>query len=406
MKVAKNIVRAAKTVACFMVFAFTVGAHADVIVTKDGKTLNVYNIDRGEKYITYTLEDSDNATLHRIAVGECFAVKIGDNPLQNVDVQATTTEPKSSRASEDDDNGNGPRYVEAVPDADNAMMIADINSRNIYNTKKKPQPGKLTNNFLALVGITDDSVLSDENVTVTFEPVDYYDCTSVNYKVIVRNKTNKPIYIDLNSCFRVKFDGTSESWKNNLNVTRSQGSESGASMNLGAVAGALGVGGVLGTLAGGANVGGGSNSGTSVTEYEDVILIIPPKASIVMPQRVIANEEGDRIVKNYEEIWPSWSRERDNHGVAIWDFTEATDNEKDYATSRIISYSTRPDFSEYTLLRVTFFIIGYYGVDNLNKYNKLQGFYNEQAIFFRGTFNNKFNWSWTSVFPAQLSPYK
>lgn len=50
-------------------------------------------------------------------------------------------------------------------------------------------------------------------------------------------------------------------------------------MNLGSVANALGIGGTVGQLAGGVNVGGGSTNGGSTTTYAQRIISIPPKAS-------------------------------------------------------------------------------------------------------------------------------
>ena len=56
---------------------------------------------------------------------------------------------------------------------------------------------------------------------------------------------------------------------------------------MGSVAGALGIGGVLGTLANGVNVGGASSTGTSTTTYSQRVISIPPMASVSLePQSI------------------------------------------------------------------------------------------------------------------------
>ena len=56
---------------------------------------------------------------------------------------------------------------------------------------------------------------------------------------------------------------------------------------MGAVTGALGVGGAIGALAGGVNMGGGSSTSTSTTTYSQRVISIPPMASVSLePQSI------------------------------------------------------------------------------------------------------------------------
>ena len=86
---------------------------------------------------------------------------------------------------------------------------------------------------------------------------------------IVRNLTNDIMIIDQTKSFFVNSDGFSTSYydptvRTTSNTSLSSNTE-GASVNLGAVGGALGIGGPIGTLLSGINVGGSTTSGSSTT---------------------------------------------------------------------------------------------------------------------------------------------
>lgn len=87
--------------------------------------------------------------------------------------------------------------------------------------------------------------------------------------VVVKNNTDEIMIIDQTKSFLVNSDGQSISYydptvrvQSNTNIASHT---SGGSVNLGAVAGALGIGGRLGALASGINVGGANTDGVSTT---------------------------------------------------------------------------------------------------------------------------------------------
>lgn len=86
---------------------------------------------------------------------------------------------------------------------------------------------------------------------------------------IVYNRTSEIMVIDQTKSFFVNSDGTSTSYYDptvrTTSTTTSSSSTTGASLNLGAVAGAFGIGGALGTLASGINVGGSGTDGVATT---------------------------------------------------------------------------------------------------------------------------------------------
>lgn len=88
--------------------------------------------------------------------------------------------------------------------------------------------------------------------------------------VVVYNKTDEIMTIDQTKSFFVSSSGKSQSYFDptirTISQTNSSSTSRGTSVNLGAVANLLGVGGTVGSLLYGVNVGGGNTQGTSVTE--------------------------------------------------------------------------------------------------------------------------------------------
>ncbi len=86
---------------------------------------------------------------------------------------------------------------------------------------------------------------------------------------IVINLSDEILTIDQTKSFFINTDGQSTSYYDPsvkvTSVTDHKSSTKGASVNLGSIAGALGVGGVVGNLLGGVNVGGSNTGGQSTT---------------------------------------------------------------------------------------------------------------------------------------------
>lgn len=109
-------------------------------------------------------------------------------------------------------------------------------------------------------------------------------------EVYVKNLTNEIMVIDRTMSFFVNTDGSSTSFYDptiQMNTTTEvSSSTSGTSVNLGAVAGAVGVGGILGRALSGVNVGGASTEGLSVSntvyDIDQPSVAIGPKGQIHM----------------------------------------------------------------------------------------------------------------------------
>lgn len=107
---------------------------------------------------------------------------------------------------------------------------------------------------------------------------------------IVQNRTSEIMIIDQTLSFFVNSTGTSTSYYDPTIRTTSTSElaskTSGASVNLGSIAGALGIGGVAGTLLNGVNVGGSGTRGQEVTNATYIAdqprVSLAPKSSAAM----------------------------------------------------------------------------------------------------------------------------
>jgi len=99
-----------------------------------------------------------------------------------------------------------------------------------------------------------------------------------NAKLVLYNKTDNVIYVDKENTFAYINNVPENLFKNSVQ-TVSHSNNTGASVNLGSVAGALGISGPLGTLANGINVGGGSGNTSGTMTYEKRILSVAPKST-------------------------------------------------------------------------------------------------------------------------------
>ena len=158
-----------------------------------------------------------------------------------------------------------------------------------YSLIKEKNKGKIANYGIAVFGIKENSVISNEDIEIIItkgviqergkkEPEVFVTNEHLGKSALqfsIKNKTKQTIYLDLGNTFYTSMDH-SVCYYIPTSTTTTTSSSGGGSVNLGAVAGALGVGGAVGTIANGVNVGGGSTNGTSTTTYSQRIIPIAP----------------------------------------------------------------------------------------------------------------------------------
>lgn len=292
---------------------FSVSAMAqDKIITKDGNVFHGWNVEISERYIFYNTDKNDDATIKRIEKDNVLIVKRQDGSTVNL------YEEESPTPVQDQDTPESATSEQVILKAsdltgsaknENEALINNINCQPSFVPENESDLKKEAKEVWCAMGVKKNSVLTDGNVRIGVvvgffdkenkkapaifsEGIPFYGFNTA-LSVFLENLSDKTVYIDLGKSFFVRM-GRSYCYYTPSSTTTSSSSSSGAGINLGSVAGALGVGGVVGTLANGVNVGGGSNSGISNTTYSQRVISVPPKAIINLDaQYLFGNEAYD-----------------------------------------------------------------------------------------------------------------
>lgn len=295
--------------------AFMPAVAQDKIITKDGDVLQGWNVEVSDKYVFYNTENKTDADIKRMEKDKVLMVKRQDGSTLNLYEDAQPAEKQAPVAAEP--TGQGPVMVKAE-DLDNAARkaneeaLAQVNAEITYQPEEGEEEEDADRALLNL-GVKDGSVLDDGNVKISLirgmmlrsknKPDEFkniendfaYGLYNPAITVRVENKSDRTVYIDLGNSFFVRM-GQSYCYYVPSSTTSSSSSSSGAGVNLGSVAGALNIGGVVGQLAGGVNVGGGSTNGGSTTTYAQRVISIPPKASYDLSAMYIFGIENTEII--------------------------------------------------------------------------------------------------------------
>lgn len=260
---------------------------------------------------------------------------------------------------------------------------------------KKPKPEKdkekYCADFISVWGITSNSIISDDNIDVdmVMVPKACEDDKTPQYKTRITNKTGNTIYIDLANSFKVRGDGSVMPYFTNASYTEGRSGAKGASLNLGAVAGAIGLGGVVGTLVSGLNLAGSTSKSASVTTTQERVLTVPPYASVFLPPSKYVKD--NEIREDYDVLYFTTVKTTPNRGGigllgAVNSFNDAylqaveegglddpnitkdvlkaprgwlrefDEAESPKTVRRIITYSTSPNFDTYTAINLGLYI--------------------------------------------------
>lgn len=251
---------------CFVFF--TGFSHAqDVIVKKDGNTILAKVLEVNQVDIKYKKFSNLQGPIYTINKTEIMVINY---------------ESGDKDAFEDNHNSATARLVNKAADSRNKEIIHRYNQ--LYSPTKNVGTKNTPASYCFLIyGVSSSSLMSNEEVEVSIEKnvsqdIPFkYDLAYRYYTICIKNKTDRPIYIDKGNCFRVDNTGGSLCYFDISEQTSvTQGSGSGASVGLGGIAGALGVGGVVGSMAGGVAIGGGRSFSSSTTYIEQRVITVPP----------------------------------------------------------------------------------------------------------------------------------
>ena len=118
------------------------------------------------------------------------------------------------------------------------------------------------------------------------------------YHIVLKNKTDKTVYIDLGNTFFMRGSESSPYYVPSA-TSSTRGKEGSVGLNVGSVAQAFGVGGSAGTIANGVNVGGGVSSSTTTTTYAQRVVAVPPMSTKELEPQLIFPVGCENVYNNW-----------------------------------------------------------------------------------------------------------
>lgn len=292
-------------IGAMMTFGFAIAQ--DVLITKEGNSLKVWGTEIGSTAVYYREYQPEDSPIKRINKSELLLVKFQNGEKVIIGSEQDKTSESITQANTEEETGSKTITIaDLSPEAkaENEKLIALLNNRDAVkyiNEEKKGKKGKTTYLHLFAHFLADEnSVFTNEDVEISIasisfagisnkKPVELFEnrlgeCQAFRYSI--KNKTNKTIFIDLGRSYFIR-NGQASPYYIPTASTSSTSSSSGGSVNLGAITGALGVGGVVNTLASGVNIGGGNTNGMTNTVYSQRIVSIPPMSTLSLePQKL------------------------------------------------------------------------------------------------------------------------
>lgn len=380
----------------FLLLAVISAAAQDVVVKKDGSTILAKVLEVSQCNIKYKKFSNLEGPTYTINVGDIMAVNY-ENGEKDVFDSSTSTASETTISQ---------KPIECKYTNNNQQLIAKYNVPINLNTKE--QRKKAADKYILIFGVSEKSILSNDDIEITYKKkigkITHFPVERITYLINIKNKTNRIIYIDKANCFRVPSEGITLSYMDNEQVTIGNSSVSGASIGLGGIANAVGIGGPVGSVIGGATIGGGSSSSVSTTYGDSRVLAIPPMGNV--------NIRDEKVVDVSDGTFFKDDKSRLINKAEVLDFTElATDrivnpggghsvfigkdetlnlklpkgmtnighcvtyNESTtpFSINYFITYSTSADFSQYSTVSFAIYIREIIGCKKYKKNNIISG---------------------------------
>ncbi len=294
----------------------------DLIVKKDGSVIQAKVTKVGTSEVEYKKWSNQDGPQYSIEIAGILAINYKNGDKETFDNVSASRNSQAAKTQTE-----GQQNVIQIQTGDlsheakvaNDEMLAKLNEpvELLINEKDKKDIGKKeVKSAIACFGASPKSVLCDGNIAIMVETGELYKETSkrpaewkdgglysrdknwgLRTKYIINpairfhvyNNSNQTLYVDLANTFYVNM-GKSQTFYIPSSTTTSKTSSGGVGVNLGAVTGALGIGGAAGTLANGINVGGGSSSTTTNTIYSQRIIALAPKTITTLAPKYFFGE--------------------------------------------------------------------------------------------------------------------
>ena len=372
----------------------------DVIVKKDGSTILSKVLEVNPDIVRYKKFSNQKGPTYTIAKSEIMSINYQNGEKDFFDSDKV----QSQNSTQPHSQGRG--LIKKPADADNEKIIGLHNVVHPNFDGKSPE-SKGCRSCTIKFGIKYSSIMSNDDIEVKFVRKIDDEQADLCYLINIKNKTDKVLYIDKGNCFKVYNDGYSYCYFDASKQTSvNNGGGSGGSVNLGSIAGPLGITGTIGQIASGVNVGGNSSSSVSTTYVSQRFIAIPPHGNKYLTEDIWIGEGKRRTrVESPEYFFISqwalngrfwgyheFTRELDNalvKGIVNKNGTRVFgENELPWKREYFITYSTKDDFSLYAAVHFELFIqeiIGeeYFCSEVMSNHRKSKWFLNEMTTIGR-----------------------
>ena len=261
----------------------------DVIITKEGDALKVYNLEVSPTAVFFQESNQEGSPIVRKNKKDLLMIKYQDGRKEIIGDENLTSREAPIKTAE---KSNVPMAEATQEDiaANNAIMQRWQAPIPDYTGKMKKKPAIL---LYCVLRPTTESVFADANVEMTVNskykagesPLPEIQMDEVNYVVTIKNKTKNTIYLDLGNSFFIRGE-LSEPYYIPTASSSTTGVSNGVGINMGAVAGAMGIGGSVGKLANGITVSNGSSQYNTTTTYSQRVIAVPPMSSKKLEPKV------------------------------------------------------------------------------------------------------------------------
>lgn len=384
-------------------------AAQDVVVKKDGSTILAKVLEVNQDNIKYKKFSNPNGPTYTIGLSDVLAVNYENGEKEDY-----------SNSSDTNANSREPKEIAKNASANNAELLhlyaKDYHLNPSYKIKDKESLCGI-----AFLSFTNTSIISNDEIEISLErdQTQHPDKTIwglsksnpgqtssplFRYDIVLKNKTNHIIYIDLANCFRTTNLGVSYCYYSSDIITENKENTGGVSFNLGGITNAAGIGGVVGNLANATNIGKSRSTSLSKTHINQRILQIPPKGRAYLSKFEYVTEKEStsltygkyELLNQGEEFYFSSNCDLILYHqaanslkldciklattlgpVKMGEEKEFNTDNSPYIVNYHLVYSTKEDFSTYSVLSPTLFI---HKIIGLSKLLNLREWCNEDAI--------------------------
>lgn len=362
----------------------------DMLVTNEGKSMTIYNLEISDQSIFFQLSNKADAPLQKMLKKDVLIIKKADGTKLDLNAPQAVTENNDNKIQLST-QPQGPKLLKISDLSEyekkaNDELIAKYNKKLILNKENLPikekDKNKNAHNAIHCLGINSKSILCNKDIELLFiagyivDSKAPYFCEknqitedvfspTESFAVIVKNNSERTLYLDLANSFYISVNGKSFSYYTPSTTTKTSSQQKGAGVNLGAITNALGINGAAGTLAQGVNIGGGTETGTSTTTYTQRIIAIAPNSTYYLGAQAVFSQWMTQLIGGnifQSEARPLLYDKNTNNGyiptspIKIGDCTRFEETNSIASSSVIVGYSYSEDAKDIIQLKATVYL--------------------------------------------------